>query len=347
MPFLRALIGTARRLHAPRERLRGACRGCAPEPPAAGLPSDDEVLLDAPDERLGPALIGAALGDHERAAKLLAVTRDAAEWEDRDRYVARLAAFADHRDQWLTDWLAAAPGDPDALLLTAELALRRAWNAPARAERLREVGPLIEAAVDAGPRDPVPWRLALDHARGSGTAHTAFERLWEAAVRRSSHHYGCHVAALKYLGAHGGSYGECLDFAEQAADDALPGSLVQALPLRAAFACLASGESGTAPAARLDAAADRGIALCAGHPAGEPRPAEVRNLLAYVLSGRERRADALEQFRLIGRYATSFPWISLGGDPLSRFLEQRAAASRTSRPGREKPGHQCSGAYYA
>ncbi len=75
---------------------------------AAGLVPDDEVLLDAPDERLGPALVAAGRGEYAPAAKLLATTREAAEWENRDRYALRLAAFAHARDGWLRSWHAAA-----------------------------------------------------------------------------------------------------------------------------------------------------------------------------------------------------------------------------------------------
>ncbi|WP_262004518.1 hypothetical protein [Streptomyces sp. FIT100] len=311
MSLIRALISTARMVrHTPRL--------------ADGLSPDDSVLLDAPDEWLGPALVAAALGDHKPAAKLLATTRDAAEWENRDRYVTRLAAFAHNRGDWLSGWLAATPRDPDALLVKAELAVRRAWESPARAERLREVGPLIDAAAGAAPRDPVPWRLALDHARGTHATHTAFEALWEQAVRRSSHHYGCHVAALQYLSAVWyGSHRECFDFAERAAEDALPGSLVQALPVRAAFALLLNGDPSAVQQDRIDAAADLAIALSAEYAAGDPWPAEVRNLLAYVLIARRRWAEALEQFRLIGPNATSFPWNCLTDDPLGQFLEAR------------------------
>ncbi|MGR8011115.1 hypothetical protein [Streptomyces hypolithicus] len=320
MPFLRALISTARMIrHTPDL--------------TAGLPCDDEVLLDVADDRLGPALVAAALGDHGPAAKLLATTREYAEWENRDRYTTRLATFANNRQGWLVDWLAAAPRDPDALLVKAELSVCRAWASPARAERLRDVGPLIEAAADAAPRDPVPWRVALDHARGTHASHTAFEELWARAVSRSSHHYGCHVSALQYLSAQWyGSHRECFDFAEQAAEDALPGSLVQALPVRAAFAYLLSGGATTAgPGAviaceRIDAAADLAIALSAQYGAGDPWTAEVRNLLACVLAIRGRWGEALEQFRLIGPYVTSFPWSYLSEDPLGHFLELRDTA---------------------
>ncbi|MET9529028.1 MULTISPECIES: hypothetical protein [unclassified Streptomyces] len=312
---LRTLTGTARR---PQRR------------PAAGQADhhrDDEVLLDVPDTRLAPVLVAAAEGDHGPAAALLAATRATAGWEDRDRHLTRLAAFALSRDEWLTGWLSASPHDPDALLLTAGLAVLRAWDSPARAELLREIAPLVDAAAAGAPRDPVPWRIALDHARGVHAAHTAFESLWEQALRRSPWHYGCHVAALRYLSAQWhGSHRECFDFAEQAADDAPPGSLVRALPVRAAFAYLAGGGQPAAVRARIDGAADRAIELSAGYGPGDALPAEIRNLLAYVLISRERWSEALEQFRLIGPDVTSFPWARLSDDPLGRFIELRGSA---------------------
>ncbi|MFF3888273.1 hypothetical protein [Streptomyces sp. NPDC001914] len=292
---------------------------------AAGLPADEEVLLDAPDHRLGPALVAAAQGDYAPAAGLLAATRESAEWEDRDRYAVRLAAFARSRDEWLRRWQADGPHDPDALLVRAELAVRRGWESPARVELLREVGPLIMSAAEGDPRDPVPWRIALDHARGTNVRHTEFEQLWAEAVRRSPHHYGCHVAALQYLSAAWyGSHSECFDFAEPAAQDALPGSLVQALPVRAAFAYLTEGGGPEVPRERLDAAADLAISVSAAYAAADPWPAEVRNLLAYVLVRLERWQDALEQLRLIGPYVTSFPWAKVSDDPLGQYLELRA-----------------------
>ncbi|WP_030693483.1 hypothetical protein [Streptomyces globisporus] len=316
MSLLRALLGTVR-------PARHAPRLAAPVP-------DADVLLDAPDERLAPALVAAALGDPEPAAKLLATTRDAGEWEDRDRYVTRLATFAYSRGDWLTGWVAAAPGDPDALLVTAQLAVRRAWESPARGERLRELAPLVREIAGEAPHDPVPWRLALDHARGAHAGHAVFESLWEQAVRRSPHHYGCHVAALKYLSAQWyGSHRAAFDFAEQAADDAAPDSLVGALPVRAAYDGLRvpPGPDGSAPAGRVDRAVARALALSAAFPAGDPWPAEVRNLLAYVLVERARWTEAWEEFGRIGPYATSFPWGAARGavpeDPLLRFLAAR------------------------
>ncbi|WEH42302.1 hypothetical protein OG233_23800 [Streptomyces sp. NBC_01218] len=318
MASLRAPLRTARRV---RHSLRLS----------AGLPPADAVMLDAPDSRLSPALVAAAEGAYGPAAKLLATTRDTAAWELRDRYLGRLAAFAHGRDGWLREWLAAAPGDPDAVLVRAALAVRRAWEAPAAVERLREVAPLITAAAEADPHDPVPWRLALDHARGTRASHTAFGAVWEEAVRRSPHHYGCHVAALRYLSASWqGSHRACFDFAERAAEDAAPDSLVQGLPVRAALHLLldpgAGGSTAAVPPERIEDAADLAIGLSARYPAGDPWPAGIRNLLAYVLVARARWEEALEQFRLIGPYAQSFPWSSGGEDALARFLEARDGA---------------------
>ncbi|MFF4468548.1 hypothetical protein ACFYZ3_03205 [Streptomyces sp. NPDC001599] len=325
---------------------------------------DDDVLLDAPDDRLAPALVAAARGEHGPAARLLAGTRDNAEWDHRDRYATRLAAFARFRSEWLDTWRAAAPDDPDALLVAARLAVHRHWDSPARTELLRQVIPTVVAAAEAaGPADPVPWRTALDAARGAGAEHAEFEHLWEQAVRRSPHHYGSHVAALEYLAAASpDAHGECLDFAETAAQEAPEDALVRALPLHAAFTCLTATATGTgrhtggATAAavrshrpRLDAAADRAITLSAAHPAADPWAAELRNLLVYVLVRLERHQDAAEQLRLTGPYVTSFPWDRDTDDPLGGFLrvradvrarpEQAASPTGTAAPGRSRRGH--------
>jgi hypothetical protein len=74
---------------------------------------------------------------------------------------------------------------------------------------------------------------------------------------------------------------------------------------------------------RIDAAADLAIGMSARYESGDPWPAEVRNLLAYLLIALARWAEALDQFRLIGPYATSFPWSHLSDDPLGQFLELR------------------------
>ncbi|OIJ69125.1 hypothetical protein [Streptomyces mangrovisoli] len=316
--------------------IRASRMRSTPTRPAAGAPAD-EVLLDAPDDRLGPALVAAGRGEFEPAAALLALTRATADWEHRDRYVVRLAAFARSRGEWFETWRAADPHDPDGLLVEAQLAVDHAWTSPARAELLRGVSPLITAAAQLDARDPVPWRVALTHARGARAGHKYFGELWEAAVRRAPHHYGCHAAALHYLAASWqGSHRECFDFAERAAQDAPADSLVQALPAHAAFGYLSDGCGAEVARERLDAAADRAVAFSARFAAASPWPAEARNELMYVLVRLGRWSDALAQLDLIGPYVTSFPWDRLAADPLAHFLhvrDQIRAATATGAPG--------------
>ncbi|MEU1707247.1 hypothetical protein ABZ478_17790 [Streptomyces sp. NPDC005706] len=298
-------------------------------PPQGGF----EAVLDAPDDRLSPALVAAGRGEYGAASALLATTRAAGQWEDRDRYTRRLAAFARSRPEWFEAWRTAAPGDPDVALVGAQLAVDRAWPSPARAELLREVSPLITAAARADDRDPVPWRIALDHARGSRAGHRYFEELWEAAIRRAPHHYGCHVAALRYLATFWhGSHRECFDFADLAAQDAPAGSLVQALPARAAFGYLTDDCGPEVPRERLDAAADRAVSLSARFPGATPGPAQMRNKLLYLLVRLGRWEDARAQLGLIGPYATSFPWDRFSDDPLGQFLRLREGLLGPSTP---------------
>lgn len=333
--MLRAFLRTA----------AGRARSRSPRPAP-----DDDVLLDAPDDRLAPALVAAARGEHGAAAGLLAGTRENAEWDHRDRYATRLAAFARSRSEWLDTWRAAAPDDPDALLVAARLTVHRHWDSPARAELLHQVIPTVVAAAEAaGPVDPVPWRTALDAARGARAGHAEFERLWEQAVRRCPHHYGSHVAALEYLAAASpDAHGECLDFAETAAQEAPEDALVRALPLHAALTCRTPAAL-RAHRRRLHTAADRAITLSAAHPAADPWAAELRNLLVHVLVRLGRHRDAAEQLLLTGPYVTSFPWDRDTDDPLGGFLRVRAdvrarqgeAATTTGAagPGRPRSGH--------
>ena len=103
------------------------------------------------------------------------------------------------------------------------------------------------------------------------------------------------------------------------------------------------------PRARLDAAADRAIELSARFPAADPWPAELRNKLMYVLVRLERWTDAEEQLRLIGPYATSFPWDQVSDDPLGHFLRVRddiragAAEDPSGHPRSERGGRVRSG----
>ncbi|MEV5241125.1 hypothetical protein AB0K89_18765 [Streptomyces cinnamoneus] len=307
---------------------------------SVGLPPDEAVVLDAPDAPLRAALAAAAGGDHEPARELLAATRLGMQWERRNTYVSALAEFALHHPGWLDAWLSAAPEDPDAVLVKADLCIHQAWEirSGARAEHvsedrfrgffalLEDAVPVIGAAVELNPTDPVPWRVALTHARGSQAPREVFDGYWREATARSSHHFGCHASALQYLCEKWfGSHEEMFAFAEEAADQALPGSLLHALPLLAAveYAVVASAvEDGPLDPDRIDAAVERALGLVSHYEAGDEEIAGVRNHLALMLARAGRWADALEQFRAIGVHATEFPWAYLG-DAREQFLDFR------------------------
>ncbi|MGW1106323.1 hypothetical protein [Streptomyces sp. NPDC002540] len=309
----------------------------------ADLPPDEAVVLEAPNAALRTALTSAAEGDHGPARELLAATRAHAQWELRDGYVSRLAAAALHNPGWLDAWLAGSPEDPDAALIKADLCIDRAWEMRT-AQRaghvprdrfqaffalLEDAAPVIGRAAGLNPADPVPWRIALTHARGSQAPRHVFDDYWAQALARDPHHYGCHAEALRYRCAKwSGSHEEMFGFAESAADTAPPGSKLHALPLSAALEYVIAAPA--APAGpdpyepRVTAAITRALDLSAAYGPGSREAAGFRNHLALMLLRTERWDEALEVFRSIGVHATGFPWAYFGDDPRQEFLDTRS-----------------------
>lgn len=307
----------------------------------AQLPPDASVVLDPPAPELRAALTAAYVGDHAPARDLLAATRVGAEWERRGGYVPRLAESALHSPGWLDAWLVESPRDPDAVLVKAEHCVRQAWEirTGARASSvsrdqfqaffalLDDAVPVIVAAAELNPTDPVPWQVALTHARGSQAPREVFDAYWAEATARAPHHYGCHVSAMQYLcDKWYGSHEEMFDFAERAAEEALPGSKLHALPLLAAveYDVVADGGNGGAgiERSRIHAALKRAQELSDGYPQGDPEVAGVRNHLALMLVLADRHGEALEQFRAVRAHATEYPWAYLG-DARGEFLDFR------------------------
>ena len=96
--------------------------------------------------------------------------------------------------------------------------------------------PVIGAAPSCNPADPVPWRIALTHARGMQAPREVFDDYLAEAEARDPHHFGCHAQALQYLCAKWyGSHEEKFRYAERVAASAPPGSGLHALPLQAAL----------------------------------------------------------------------------------------------------------------
>ncbi|MFF4244019.1 hypothetical protein ACFYY2_06055 [Streptomyces sp. NPDC001822] len=307
----------------------------------ADLPPDEAVVLDAPDPSLREALAAAAAGDHGPAADLLAATREHAQWERRDACVSRLARASLHHPGWLDGWLEESPEDPDAVLVKADQYVCQAWQirTGARAKHveadqfrafhavLRDAVPVISAAAELNPDDPVPWRIALTQARGIQAPREVFDSYLAEAADRDPHHEGCHVQALQYLcDKWYGSHEEMFDFAERAADQAPPGSRLHALPLQAVVEYLIAdaAQGDTDPyARRAEAAVTRAQALSESYAPGDREAAGFRNHLALVLWSTNRYEEALAAFRSIGVHATTFPWTYFG-DPRDEFLEARS-----------------------
>jgi hypothetical protein len=200
---------------------------------------------------------------------------------------------------------------------------------------LRDVLPLVRLAAAQAPGDPVPWRIALDHATAVRAPREAFVSRFAEAVVRAPGHHGAHVAALRYLAIVGeADVEELMVFAEESAEEALPGSLLHALPLEAAVlgACrdrigLRGGpDAGDAPDSSTTWAVERALELSAHYEPGDPEAAGFRNCLAAALVRARRWDEALEVFRAVGSDARGIPWAQPGDDAEAvrrRFLLAR------------------------
>ncbi|WP_240662415.1 hypothetical protein [Streptomyces sp. WAC 06738] len=200
---------------------------------------------------------------------------------------------------------------------------------------LRDVLPLVRLAAAQAPGDPVPWRIALDHATAVRAPREAFVSRFAEAVVRAPGHHGAHVAALRYLAIVGDAdVEELMVFAEESAEEALPGSLLHALPLEAASlgVCRArSTPSGgpdpaDAPGSSTTWAVERALELSAHYEPGDAEAAGFRNCLAAALVRARRWDEALEVFRAVGSDARGVPWARPGDDTETirrRFLLAR------------------------
>lgn len=308
----------------------------------ADLPPDEAVTLDAPSPALGAALAAASGGDFGPARALLAASRAQADWEVRSDLVATLSDHAQPHRGWLESWHQAHPDDPDLWPVKARLTLVDAWKTQAAARAtdvpkeqprtfhrlLGDAIPAIEKAARLSPADPVPWQLALDHARALHSPRHVFDTYLREVVDRAPDHYPGHAAALQYLCERWyGSHEEMFDFAERAAERAAPGSLLAALPLEAVTEYRLReetvGAQGPIPAARIRHAVDHAVTLSAGIPVGDAAAAGFRNQLALALLQSGRDEEALEAFRGIGVHARAVPWCHTAGDPLKTFLRLR------------------------
>ncbi|MFE2347156.1 hypothetical protein [Kitasatospora cineracea] len=290
------------------------------------------------DRRRSQAVADAAWqGDWRPAATHVAAAGH--DWDERWSRFELLRAIARQDDGWLTAWREADPGDCDAAALEADLMVHRAWAIRGRgyanevpAENMARFHALLPAAIEAAhraalldPGNPAPWVVLVTAARGARYQPDRFRPLWEGLVARAPHHYEGHWQGMQYWCAKWyGTNGKMMRFAEQAMDGAPPHSLLAGIYLHALSELEERGAglpTGPAANARLAAAAR---ALSAARPEDERVPG-LRHLLAHRLGGAGMHAEALEQFRLLGRWCGAQVWADRG-DPVEAFHAARAEA---------------------
>ncbi|MFJ5228384.1 hypothetical protein ACIQBJ_00665 [Kitasatospora sp. NPDC088391] len=306
------------------------------DPTRGGPPSPEHV------RRQSQAVADAAWnGDWRTAATHVAAP--GTDWDERWSRFELLRAIARRDDAWLTAWRAADPDNCDAAALEADLQVHRAWEIrgggfakEVPAENMARFRELLPAAIEAArraalldPENPAPWVVMVTAARGAQYKPEQFQPLWDGLVARAPHHYEGHWQGMQYWCAKWfGTNGRMMAFAEKAMDAAPAGSPLPGLYLHA-LSELEERKSGlpTGPAARARLAAVA-RALDAVRPEDDRLPG-LRHLLAHHLGEAGMPAEALEQFRTIGRWCGSHVW-SAQGDPVEAFHAARAEAVRNS-----------------
>jgi hypothetical protein len=311
---------------------------------AFGLPPDDRVVTD---ETLGHLDLIAAIdatrgGNWQVAAELLRASRDQADLRGVQMRALGVAAVSD--DAWLTSWENTYPDDQDARVLRAETLAALAWAIRGRSRldkisdarvdgfqgTLREAVRVAESAAKLRPDDAEPWAVQVRAARGLRWSRERFGEVWGELVERFPHHRIAHTQALQYHCSkwlRTDNEEALLEFTERAASTAPLGSPLVLLRLEAVLELWNGGEEieiwrADSTMAAIDTALTHWLG--AGG-ARHPYATADRNLLALALTLSGRYAEAVEQFRHIGRYAGQYPWNSFD-DYRAKFCQVREMA---------------------
>ncbi|MEU1291988.1 hypothetical protein ABZ439_06050 [Streptomyces sp. NPDC005840] len=277
---------------------------------AGPLPADWRAALDA-----------VRADDWRPAADLLAaIGRD---WEGRAAFSYALSQLAVREDDWLLAWEAERADDPDAALVRARSTVGLAWEirGARRAtyttgeqfegfhRTLRTAREQVARAAALHPDDPTPYIAETWIALGLGYPNSAMDKLWSEITARAPHHFEAHFAALQYWCAKwSGSERLATAFAERAAAQAPPGSLLTAFPLIAHFEHDESADTEADSTPEMIARVDAALVDAAAADPAHPRLPELRHLLAFYLSLQGREEAALEQFRLVDGHVNALPW---------------------------------------
>jgi hypothetical protein len=304
------------------------------------LRPDEIVPVDeiGDDVDLAAALDAARRGEWEPAAALLRATGDVDVRADRIRAVT---AQSVHDSQWIEEWFAARPTDPQATVVRAELAVQRAWavrggldasHTPDEAIRafftgLEQAQRLAEKAIGMAPDDPMPWATLVQIARGQQVDQDEFGRRLEGLFERAPHHvYGSQVALQTVCTKWFGDTETMFAMARDLGTQAPAGSATCLLPLIAHIERhleLEGGRGGPSQAQRhMTAGATRTeLRACVQRwmtgPDGGPRPGgrlEGHNLAAYAFWLADDADAARLHLAEIGRSVTEWPW-GYSGNP--------------------------------
>lgn len=287
----------------------------------------DAVVVGVPDPRIVSAAQAAVSGDLGPVSDLLAGTRRRGSWTLRSQAVEHLADQAVATPGWLAAWHEQSPEDPDLALVRAATAVTHAWDVrttrPAEhVDRdqfdaffslLEDAHPLLAAAIQANPGDPVPWEWALTHARGSQRPPEVVEGcLGSMMAADPGHLRGLHQALLYVAPRWFGSEDALLSLADEltpARDDvSSPACLV---PLVAVLELKTEGESRTwssAPPERAVDAATRAEAWLAGPGRGHDLECWTRSALVWLYFVLRRVEDSYRHLQALGPRIESYPW---------------------------------------
>ncbi|MFJ3192219.1 hypothetical protein ACIPJQ_06215 [Streptomyces griseoviridis] len=306
---------------------------------AAPLPADWRAALDA-----------VRAGDWKPAADLLsAIGRD---WEARSAFAYLLGELAGEEDGWLLAWEAARADDPDAALVRARSTVVLAWQVRgAKRARytteeqfegfhrtLRTAREDVARAAALNPDDPTPYIAEIWVALGLGYPNSEMDKLWSRITDRAPHHFEAHFSALQYWSEKwSGSERLAFAFAERAAAEAPPGSLLTALPLIAHFEHDTSEDTEADRTPEMIARVDAGLVDAAAADPAHPRLPELRHLLAFYLSLQGRDEAALEQFKLVDGHVNALPW-RYRADRAAYYCQVRDATVAAAREAAEARG---------
>lgn len=298
-------------------------------------------VLAGPDPALWRAILLAGIGFWRPAARLMEEAGQ--DWERRAHYSQRLArAGSWWWPLWVRAWERARPGDPDVALVRAAAQVRHAWRL--RGARGADATPdfrfrrfhraLFAAREDVAkasllsPEDPTPFAIEIWIAFGLGYPRDTMRELWGEIVARAPHHFDAHHTALQYWSEKWrGTHTLAREFADEAAADAPPGTLLAALPLFAWYETTLHHDYTyeTCTSSRMRALVDiviEDMERAEGHPA-LPR---VQHLVAYCLHEQGRHREALPYFRAVDGWVDGVPWRY---QPWPRFSYRRARTAAT------------------